>query len=130
MDSRGQVAGAPDPSVMLTVPVGTPSPGPSDATSTVTESVWPATAASGGSTIVVVPITVWKAPLSHPVGGRTPPRWSVAEHKAVLSTSPRAGFPAKSAIVSVGPPLSASGPIVETTPSDGPKPHELSLATL
>jgi len=56
------------------------------------ESVWPATAVSGGSTIVVVPITVWKAPLSH--------RSAAAHRHAGRSPStrraldePRAGLP-------------------------------------
>ena len=48
------------------------------------------------------------APTSH-AASRATPRWSVAGHTAVSAAS-MAGLPASNAWVSVGPPLSASGP--------------------
>jgi hypothetical protein len=61
-------------------------------------------------------VTAWiarsKAPLSQvPPGGwgRATPRWS-AEGQRELSAESIAGLPSRSAWVSVGPPLSASGP--------------------
>src|SRR5215211_3680632 len=67
--------------------------------------------------------------------GRLTPRWSVAGHPllALVRPASMAGLPGRSARVSVGPPLSCSGPsrgLVLCLSVDFVKPQESSLLTL